>query len=231
MLLSRSHAVGCQKPCSECNGVEALGLNTYTTEKCLEKFPWMTLTRLITPRVPIPILSSMSFVPWLLCLCHHFVLICVYICLVRPLNKQRRRMFRACTASSAAFIATSYMPHMQQGIEAVSQSPKVNTTLVPQKAKEDPKVTIVTIKAPKTQDEDEEDLDFWHTRRLQPPSTQPSTSTSNTSPNLLKNSHLTPIIDHVNNETSNTSASSWSVNLWRSKETRVNYLLYHQSHK
>ena len=69
-------------------------------------------------------------------------------------------MFRACTASSAAFIATSYMPHMQQGIEAVSQSPKVNTTLVPQKAKEDPNVTIVTIKAPKTQDEDEEDLYF-----------------------------------------------------------------------
>ena len=151
-----------------------------------------------------------------------FVLICVYICLVRPLNKQRRRMFRACTASSAAFIATSYMPHMQQrmgpSLEAVSQSPKVNNTLVPQKAKEDPKVTIVTIKAPKDNKEDE-DLDFWHTRRLQPPSTtQPSTSTSNTSPNLLKNSHLTPIIDHVNNETSNTSASSWSVKLWRLPE-------------
>jgi len=92
-----------------------------------------------------------------------FVLICVYICLVRPLNKQRRRMFRACTASSAAFIATSYMPHMQQrmgpSLEAVSQSPKVNNTLVPQKAKEDPKVTIVTIKAPKDSKEDE-DLDF-----------------------------------------------------------------------
>ena len=51
-----------------------------------------------------------------------FVLICVYLCLVRPLNKQRRRqMFRACTASTAAFIASSYMHRMETNVVAAEQ--------------------------------------------------------------------------------------------------------------
>ena len=71
-------------------------------------------------------------------------------------------MFRACTASSAAFIATSYMPHMQRmghpSLEVVSQIPKVNNTSVPQKAKEDPvKVTVVkATKIPKIEEENED---------------------------------------------------------------------------
>ena len=56
-----------------------------------------------------------------------FVLICVYLCLVRPLEQQRRRMFRACTASSAAFIAQSYMTRMEMGAAALQKPtlPKV----------------------------------------------------------------------------------------------------------
>ena len=59
-------------------------------------------------------------------------------------------MFRACTASSAAFIATSYMPHMPKmatnaaAAETLgTQSPKVNTTSGPQKATEDKDETAV----------------------------------------------------------------------------------------
>ena len=86
------------------------------------------------------------------------VLICVYICLVRPLNKQRRRMFRACTASSAAFIATSYMPQIpKMGTQVGTQSPKVNTTNSgPQKATEDKDEAVKEIVR-----------DFWHTTELQ----------------------------------------------------------------
>ena len=65
-----------------------------------------------------------------------FVLLCVYVCLVRPMRRERRSIFQAYTASSAAllgneffsikklvklnllFLATSYM-HTMQKIETV----------------------------------------------------------------------------------------------------------------
>ena len=42
-----------------------------------------------------------------------FVLICVYLCLVRPQQKQRRTMLAMSTAT--AFIAQSYMTRMDMG--------------------------------------------------------------------------------------------------------------------
>ncbi len=38
---------------------------------------------------------------------------CIYILLIRPMQKRRKRMYRACTASSAAFIATGLMQRAQ----------------------------------------------------------------------------------------------------------------------
>lgn len=75
---------------------------------------------------------GIMFMPPLACI--SFVLICVYLCLVRPQQKQRRAMF---AMSSAAFIAQSYMARMEiagtnleppQAAETSEPTPSPNTT-------------------------------------------------------------------------------------------------------
>lgn len=133
-----------------------------------------------------------------------FALLCVYFCLIRPLKKQRQNMFRVCTASSAALIATSYMQRM----EVVAKAPaNVNSTSANNESElEKSKILLTKI--------EENDEDIWPAAAaIEEPPKSPlhvvvrENILHNLSHNNKSEKQLLPTV------VSPTSSSSWSMKL------------------